>query len=93
MTPLRHLNMNKKFVELLQAIRDNEGVECEQVPEIYFPDQHETRISTPAVKTAKQICGRCPIQDLCLDYAFDSQEPFGIWGGLTPEERRQIRRR
>jgi WhiB family redox-sensing transcriptional regulator len=88
MTWLRHLNLNKKFIELQKAIIDNSGVECEQVPEVFFPDIHESRQNTAAVRTAKTICNRCIVQDLCLDYALDSNEPYGIWGGLLPEERR-----
>jgi Transcription factor WhiB len=37
---------------------------------------------------AKAICRtRCPLQAACRDYAAAAREPFGIWGGLGPEER------
>ena len=40
--------------------------------------------------TAKRICADCPVRQECLDYAMRVHEPFGIWGGLTEAERRQL---
>ncbi len=37
---------------------------------------------------AKQICARCPVAQRCLEHALAVGEPHGIWGGLTPAERR-----
>lgn len=36
---------------------------------------------------AKEICGRCPVVAQCREYAIDAEEPYGIWGGLAPDER------
>jgi hypothetical protein len=36
---------------------------------------------------AKAICRRCPVARECLAYAIRTNEPWGIWGGLTPDER------
>lgn len=44
-------------------------------------------------ETAKAICGSCPVQERCLEYALAVKEPDGIWGGLTFAERRSILRR
>lgn len=53
-------------------------------PEVFFDDyQRET--------AAKAICHRCPVKSLCLEYALENDEVFGIWGGTTPSERRQIK--
>ncbi|WP_407662754.1 WhiB family transcriptional regulator [Mycolicibacterium helvum] len=38
---------------------------------------------------AKQICWSCPVLEACRRYALNAHEPYGIWGGLTPSERRQ----
>ncbi|MBY6683126.1 WhiB family transcriptional regulator [Rhodococcus sp. BP-316] len=37
--------------------------------------------------TAKKLCEVCPVAAQCLEYAMDAEEPYGIWGGLSPEER------
>jgi WhiB family redox-sensing transcriptional regulator len=39
---------------------------------------------------AKAICAGCPVQPQCLDHALAIQEPHGIWGGLTENERRAV---
>ena len=38
---------------------------------------------------ANSICQVCPVQSSCLDYALESTEQYGIWGGYTETERRQ----
>ncbi len=39
---------------------------------------------------AKAICGVCGVKDECLEFALEIREPYGIWGGLTETERRQV---
>jgi hypothetical protein len=41
---------------------------------------------------ARSICGGCPVASKCLDYAFAERQFYGMWGGLTPIERRRIER-
>lgn len=43
------------------------------------------------MKQAKAVCFACPASSACLAYALDRVEPEGIWGGLTPQERRTLR--
>lgn len=58
-------------------------------PELFFP----SRESSPAqVVAAKRICGGCPVLKQCGDYAVAAGERIGIWGGMTGDERREIRR-
>jgi WhiB family redox-sensing transcriptional regulator len=42
---------------------------------------------------AKSVCGLCPSQANCLTWALENAIPFGIWGGMTEEERRAMIRR
>lgn len=41
-------------------------------------------------RRAKAICGRCPVRGACLADAIAQGDQFGIRGGLTPQERRQM---
>ena len=41
---------------------------------------------------AKQVCELCPALGPCLEYALRNA-PYGIWGGLTADERRQLRQK
>jgi len=39
---------------------------------------------------AKSVCGACVVRAECLDYAIRSREPYGVWGGLSEDERESI---
>lgn len=39
---------------------------------------------------AKAICAVCPVTIDCRDYAIETKQDDGMWGGLTPYERRQF---
>lgn len=42
---------------------------------------------------ARALCGGCPVQVPCLEYAVALPSLEGIWGGTTADERREIRQR
>lgn len=44
------------------------------------------------MRQAKDECARCPVKEPCLEFAILTNQSLGIWGGTTPNERRQIRR-
>ncbi|MCG5217267.1 WhiB family transcriptional regulator [Streptosporangium sp. KLBMP 9127] len=56
-------------------------------PELFFP----LASSAEQVRRAKAICGACQVISECRAYALRAGEREGIWGGLTPEERRRSR--
>jgi WhiB family transcriptional regulator, redox-sensing transcriptional regulator len=59
---------------------------CAQAdPEAWFPDKGESS------KPAKRVCASCPVRVPCLDYALSRGERFGVWGGLSERERRDLR--
>ncbi|MFH1329104.1 MAG: WhiB family transcriptional regulator [Actinomycetota bacterium] len=39
---------------------------------------------------AKAICAVCVVRGDCLEFALEIREPYGIWGGKTETERRQV---
>ncbi|PID53904.1 MAG: transcription factor WhiB [Micrococcales bacterium] len=39
---------------------------------------------------AKAICASCPSLMACREHALAVREPYGVWGGLTEEERSAI---
>lgn len=41
---------------------------------------------------ARAVCINCPVRDQCLTFAFEERQFYGMWGGLTPIERRRIER-
>lgn len=40
---------------------------------------------------AQWICAGCPVRMPCLRYAMTNGIDEGVWGGLTPEQRRRTR--
>jgi WhiB family redox-sensing transcriptional regulator len=60
---------------------------CAQVdPDLFFPERGDSTLP------AKRICARCEVRAECLDAALARGERWGIWGGLSEHQRRQLRR-
>ncbi|MDT7715432.1 MAG: WhiB family transcriptional regulator, redox-sensing transcriptional regulator [Pseudonocardiales bacterium] len=61
-------------------------------PELFFP----VGTSGPAllqIAEAKIACRRCPVSTECLNWALASGQDAGVWGGMSEEERRVVKRR
>jgi WhiB family transcriptional regulator, redox-sensing transcriptional regulator len=61
-------------------------------PELFFPVGN----SGPAllqIAEAKAVCGRCPVSNDCLNWALETGQDAGVWGGLSEDERRSLKRR
>jgi WhiB family redox-sensing transcriptional regulator len=63
-------------------------------PDLFFVpgDDYEAPASRAQVVEAKAVCFACPVQTQCLAWALETGQCHGIWGGLTPPERRALRR-
>lgn len=78
-----------------QVARDwRSGSACQDVdPELFFPvAEPGTEPYELQVAQAKAVCAECPVRALCLEFALDAL-PHGIAGGLTDDERRNLRAR
>ncbi|WTX99954.1 WhiB family transcriptional regulator [Streptomyces sp. NBC_01420] len=58
-------------------------------PDVFFPSSTDL----VGIEQAKSVCRRCPVELRCRSEALNRGEEFGVWGGLTEEERRAVRRR
>ena len=56
-------------------------------------DPDELFVQGAAQNRAKLICRGCPVRTECLADALDNRIEFGVWGGMTEEERRRLLRR
>ncbi|WP_030741425.1 WhiB family transcriptional regulator [Streptomyces sp. NRRL S-31] len=61
-------------------------------PDLFFPIG-TTGPAQVQTEQAKAVCGRCPVREQCLDWALDTDQSIGVWGGTTELERRALRRR
>lgn len=58
---------------------------CAGLTPLFYSDDEETQ------EEAKKVCAGCPVQTPCLLAALAAGELFGVWGGMTPVEREQMR--
>lgn len=57
-------------------------------PEIFFhPEGERGSARRMRDQNAKEICGACPVIAACRKHALAAREPFGVWGGMSEEER------
>jgi len=61
-------------------------------PDLFFPIG-STGPAVDQIATAKAVCSRCPVVQMCLKWATDSHQETGVWGGLSEDERHARRRR
>ena len=61
-------------------------------PELFFPIGN-TGPALLQIDEAKQVCQRCAVMEPCLQWALESGQDSGVWGGLSEDERRALKRR
>jgi WhiB family redox-sensing transcriptional regulator len=50
-------------------------------------------VTGAAQQQAKAVCQNCRVRPQCLALALDERIEFGVWGGMTERERRDVLRR
>ena len=69
-----------------------EEAACAEVGgDFWFPEKFDGTSNSTEMVMAKSICGTCPHQSECAEWGLH-RESHGIWGGLTNNERRVIRK-
>lgn len=64
----------------------------EEDPELFFPIGN-TGPATLQIEEAKTVCARCDVVETCLNWAIESGQDSGVWGGMSEDERRALKRR
>jgi WhiB family redox-sensing transcriptional regulator len=78
------VNDNPVDFRLQGACRDED-------PELFFPLSDNPTFDAQ-VAEARAVCARCPVLEQCRELGLSTAaEPYGIWGGLTEQERVEIR--
>lgn len=60
-------------------------------PDIFFPIGN-TGPALDQIEAAKKVCGTCGVREECLEWALSTRQDSGVWGGLSEDERKAIRR-
>ena len=56
----------------------------------YHPENERGPSRRRREMNAKAICAHCTVVESCLRWALSAREPYGVWGGLSPEEREAL---
>jgi WhiB family redox-sensing transcriptional regulator len=86
-TPLRDgVHMSEHIFDTDELAWSEDGRCATADPELFFPRRGAD------TSAARSLCRACPVRDECLDYALETRQKFGIWGGMTEGQRRRLRR-
>jgi len=55
---------------------------------VFYPPSEDDSLA----EEAKTICAMCAVRKPCLEFALNTREKHGVWGGLTERERRRVLR-
>ena len=83
------LNRNTNISDILASLPTPPAwhidTPCSQADaDAWFPEKGESTDS------AKRVCMGCDVRTTCLEWAIEHNERFGVWGGLSEHERRQL---
>jgi WhiB family redox-sensing transcriptional regulator len=65
-----------------------DGACRESEPSIFFhPDGERGSARRRRAEAAKAVCAICPVMSACREHALRTREAYGVWGGLSEEDR------
>jgi WhiB family transcriptional regulator, redox-sensing transcriptional regulator len=102
-TAIRRPQRNAETKERLIAVRWNPVVvgddhdwraraACRSVDANLFFPTGSTGPALAQLQAAKAFCRSCPVQRDCLEFALETNQEDGVWGGKDEIERRRLRR-
>ena len=57
-------------------------------PEMFFhPEGERGHSRRQRIEQAKAVCEGCPVLAACREQALTVREPYGVWGGMSEDER------
>lgn len=60
---------------------------CRDTPDVnFFPERGES------LGPAQAVCAQCVVRVRCLEYALQTNQQDGVWGGTSERQRRRMRR-
>jgi WhiB family redox-sensing transcriptional regulator len=82
-------------MEPLEILDWQEEAACREYDNLlFFGEEGEPELEKQAREArAKTVCQRCPVAEPCLEFAMETNQKYGIWGGLTDKERASLKRR
>lgn len=56
----------------------------------FHPDGERGQRRANRERAALAVCASCPVMAACAEHALRVREPYGVWGGLTENDREEI---
>lgn len=78
-----------EFPAFLNALAPGTKTPCFEREDVFI--SKDGRFGRARASAARELCDQCPVQQACADWAIETGETDGIWGGLTPRERATLR--
>lgn len=70
-----------------------EGACREADPRLFFhPESERGPAKLARDRAAVAVCAGCPVIEQCRRHGLSVREPYGVWGGLTQDDREVIYR-
>jgi len=87
-------NGEKKPILITLTVTDwRDTAACkDSEPNLFFPIG-STGSAVDQIEAAKAICVECSVREECLNYALETNQEAGVWGGYAEDERRRLRKR
>jgi WhiB family redox-sensing transcriptional regulator len=77
----------------MESIHWQNRAECRDTdPELFFPVGN-TGPAVYQIEEAKRVCMKCEVREQCLEWALDNSLDHGVWGGMSEDERRALKRK
>ena len=78
------------YFDLQQAIETAKTIPPCQItdPEVWFGNEGDPLANR--FKVAQKMCQTCPVIKECAAFAVANGELYGVWGGLTPNQRKEM---
>jgi WhiB family transcriptional regulator, redox-sensing transcriptional regulator len=68
-----------------------DGACREADPRLFFhPEGERGPARRKRDEAAVKVCQTCPVLEQCRQHGLSVREPYGVWGGLTEEDREEI---
>ena len=65
-----------------------DGACREADPTLFFhPEGERGSARRRRAEAAKAVCATCPVLQQCREHALTVREPYGVWGGMSEDER------
>jgi len=68
-----------------------DGACREADPTLFFhPEGERGPARRKRASAAKAVCAACPVLEQCREHALAVREPYGVWGGLSEDDREEL---